>query len=48
MAKRPLILVTNDDGITAPGVRALIEVMNTIGDVLVVAPTAHNRQWDTP
>lgn len=38
MAKRPLILVTNDDGITAPGVRALIEVMNTIGDVLVVAP----------
>lgn len=36
--KRPLILVTNDDGITAPGVRALIEVMNTIGDVVVVAP----------
>ena len=38
--KRPLILVTNDDGITAPGIRALIEVMNTIGDVLVVAPDA--------
>lgn len=36
--KRPLILVTNDDGINAPGVRALIEVMNTIGDVYVVAP----------
>lgn len=36
--KRPLILVTNDDGITAPGVRTLIEVMNTIGDVVVVAP----------
>lgn len=36
--KKPLILVTNDDGITAPGIRALIEVMNTIGDVLVVAP----------
>lgn len=35
---RPLILVTNDDGITAPGIRALIEVMNTIGDVCVVAP----------
>lgn len=41
MAKKtPLILVTNDDGITAPGIRALIEVMNTIGDVCVVAPDA--------
>ena len=37
MNQRPLILVTNDDGITAPGIRTLIEVMNTIGDV-VVAP----------
>ncbi|GER58184.1 5'/3'-nucleotidase SurE [Patiriisocius marinus] len=36
--KKPLILVTNDDGITAPGIRALIEVMNTIGEVVVVAP----------
>lgn len=38
MEKRPLILVTNDDGINAPGIRALIEVMNEIGDVYVVAP----------
>ena len=38
MTKKPLILVTNDDGITAPGIRALIAVMNTIGDVVVVAP----------
>ena len=38
MAKRPLILVTNDDGITAPGIRMLIEIMNGIGDVVVVAP----------
>ena len=38
MTKRPLILVTNDDGITAPGLRALIKVMNTIGEVIVVAP----------
>ncbi len=36
--KRPLILVTNDDGITAPGIRALIRVMNELGDVFVVAP----------
>ncbi len=38
MNKRPLILVTNDDGITAPGIRKLIDVMKTIGDVVVVAP----------
>lgn len=38
MNKKPLILVTNDDGITAPGLRALIKVMNKIGDVVVVAP----------
>src|SRR5210317_25656 len=38
MDKRPLILVTNDDGITAPGLRMLIKVMNTIGEVVVVAP----------
>jgi len=38
MSDKPLILVTNDDGITAPGIRALIEVMNEFGDVYVVAP----------
>lgn len=36
--QKPLILVTNDDGITAPGIRMLISVMNEIGEVLVVAP----------
>lgn len=35
---KPLILVTNDDGITAPGIRHLIKIMKTIGDVVVVAP----------
>ncbi len=38
MADKPLILVCNDDGITAPGIRNLISVMNEIGDVVVVAP----------
>ena len=38
MSKKPLILVTNDDGISAPGIRTLISVMNEIGDVVVVAP----------
>ena len=36
--KRPLILVTNDDGITAPGIRALVSVARELGDVVVVAP----------
>jgi 5'-nucleotidase len=38
MKKKPLILVTNDDGITAPGIRALISVMKELGEVVVVAP----------
>lgn len=37
MAK-PLILVTNDDGITAPGLRNLIRYLGEFGDIIVVAP----------
>ncbi len=36
--QKPLILITNDDGITAPGLRNLIRFMSEIGDVVVVAP----------
>lgn len=36
--KKPLILVTNDDGITAPGIRSLVEVAKKFGEVVVVAP----------
>jgi len=39
MAK-PLILVSNDDGITAPGIRTLVKVAKKIGDVVVVAPNS--------
>ena len=35
---KPLILVTNDDGITAGGIAALVDVARRYGDVLVVAP----------
>ena len=35
---RPLILVTNDDGIVAPGIKALVAIARTIGEVVVVAP----------
>lgn len=38
MNDKPLILVTNDDGILAPGLKALVEVVQTIGDVIIVAP----------
>ncbi len=38
MNKRPLILITNDDGILALGIRTLIKVMRQIGEVVVVAP----------
>ena len=36
--KRPTILVTNDDGITAPGIRALIQTIAKFGDLFIVAP----------
>ncbi|MFD2743192.1 MULTISPECIES: 5'/3'-nucleotidase SurE [Sphingobacterium] len=39
MAKqKPLILVVNDDGITAPGIKVLMEEMQHLGEVVVVAP----------
>src|SRR5436305_6085014 len=36
--EKPIILVTNDDGITAPGLHALMETMMELGEVIVVAP----------
>lgn len=36
--KKPLILVVNDDGITAPGIQALIGFVKDFGEVIVVAP----------
>jgi len=39
---RPLILVTNDDGIASPGLRAAAEAVRGLGDLLIVAPC---RQW---
>ena len=33
-----MILITNDDGIVAPGIKALVEVASQFGEVLVVAP----------
>src|SRR5690242_15083445 len=36
--KEPVILITNDDGITAPGIRNLVEAVKGLGKVVVVAP----------
>ncbi|MEI7725380.1 MAG: 5'/3'-nucleotidase SurE [Bacteroidota bacterium] len=38
MNDKPLILITNDDGVNAPGIRALINYLRTMGRVVVVAP----------
>ncbi len=38
MNKKPLILVTNDDGITSGGIRSLIHIAKEFGEVVVVAP----------
>ncbi len=38
MQERPLILVTNDDGIYSPGIKCLTEIASQFGDVVVVAP----------
>jgi 5'-nucleotidase len=36
--ERPIILITNDDGITAPGIKSLVNAVKDLGDVIVVAP----------
>jgi 5'-nucleotidase len=51
---KPLILLSNDDGVRAPGLRALAEALASVGDVLVAAPdrersaTAHAISLDHP
>ncbi len=35
---KPLILVTNDDGVHAPGLKTLIEIARKLGDVIAIAP----------
>ncbi|HNN31718.1 MAG TPA: 5'/3'-nucleotidase SurE, partial [Chitinophagaceae bacterium] len=36
--EQPIILVTNDDSINAPGIKALVEAVKDLGRVVVVAP----------
>ncbi len=36
---RPLILISNDDGVSAPGMRYLIESVRDMGEIIAVAQT---------
>jgi 5'-nucleotidase len=38
MEKRPLILLTNDDGVHSPGLRAVAHAVSDLGDLLIAAP----------
>ena len=35
---KPVILITNDDGVTAPGIMNLVEAVKHLGKIVVVAP----------
>lgn len=37
-SEKPVILITNDDGITAPGIMNLVEAVKDLGKIIVVAP----------
>lgn len=36
--EEPIILITNDDGVTAPGIIALVEAVKGLGKIVIVAP----------
>ena len=38
MNDRPLILITNDDGVEAKGIKELTECLRDLGDIVVFAP----------
>ncbi|MDD9934096.1 MAG: 5'/3'-nucleotidase SurE [Myxococcales bacterium] len=54
MSERPILLLTNDDGVQAGGLRALREALLPLGHVVVVAPThqqsasSHSITLDRP
>jgi len=41
MNERPLILITNDDGVNAKGIKVLTDIALSFGDVVVVAPAVN-------
>ena len=51
MADRPLILITNDDGIDSPGLHAVVQAVQDLGELLIMAPstqqTGASRSYST-
>jgi hypothetical protein len=51
---KPLVLITNDDGVLAPGIRAVAEALREIAEVVVAAPdrersaASHSISLDRP
>ena len=41
IVEKPTILICNDDGVNAPGLRYLIETVSEFGNVIAVAPADH-------
>jgi len=47
--EQAVILITNDDGVTAPGLHNLVEAVKDLGKIVVVAPDKpQSGGWDTP
>jgi 5'-nucleotidase len=38
LKEEPIILITNDDGVTAPGIAALVDAVKDLGKIVVIAP----------
>jgi 5'-nucleotidase len=36
--EEPILLITNDDGVTAPGIAALVDAVKDLGKIVVIAP----------
>ena len=43
--EKPLILVTNDDGVNAPGIRCLIDIMSEIHELIEKWIKKNPDQW---
>ena len=48
MNNRPLILITNDDGIQAKGINELAACLRDFGDIVVFAPDGRGQIGDVP
>src|SRR4029077_2117011 len=52
--KKPLVLITNDDGVLAPGIRTMADALRDFADVIVAAPdrersaASHSISLDRP